>query len=84
MFLAPAVGTGETVPVGEPGAQGHGLGGALLAHTLRLADAAGEPAYLEASSTRSRVLYERHGFEVTGELSVDGSPPMWPMWRAPR
>jgi GNAT superfamily N-acetyltransferase len=68
----------------RPGAQGRGLGGELLAHTLAKVDAAGQPAYLEASSRRSRVLYERHGFEVTGELTVEDSPPMWPMWRQPR
>jgi ribosomal protein S18 acetylase RimI-like enzyme len=67
----------------RPSAQGRGLGGELLRHTLRAADAAGEPAYLEASSVRSRALYERHGFEATGEIVVDDSPPMWPMWREP-
>jgi GNAT superfamily N-acetyltransferase len=66
------------------GAQGQGLGSVLMAHTLAEIDAAGEAAYLEATSPRSRVLYERHGFEVVGEITVDDSPPMWPMWRAPR
>ncbi len=61
--------------------QGTGLGSALLAHTLAKADEDGAPAYLEATSLRSRVLYERHGFEVTAELVVDDSPPLWPMWR---
>lgn len=65
-------------------AQGRGLGGRLLAHTLADADRAGEPAYLEATSPRSRALYERHGFEVVGEIIVDDSPPMWAMWREPR
>jgi ribosomal protein S18 acetylase RimI-like enzyme len=64
-------------------AQGRGLGGVLLAHTLAIADERGQPAYLEATSTRSRVLYERFGFQVIGEITVGGSPPMWPMWRDP-
>ncbi len=68
----------------RPSAQGRGLGGELLAHTLAKVDAERQPAYLEASSNRSRVLYERHGFEVLAEFTVDGSPPMWPMWRPPR
>jgi ribosomal protein S18 acetylase RimI-like enzyme len=68
----------------RPSAQGRGFGGELLATALEQADASGEAAYLEASSLRSRVLYERHGFEVVGELSVEDSPPMWPMWRHPR
>ncbi len=68
----------------RPAAQGRGLGGELLAHTLAKVDAGGHPAYLEASSRRSRLLYERHGFEVLAEFTVEDSPPMWPMWRAPR
>ncbi len=68
----------------RPAAQGRGLGGVLLAHTLAEADERGEPAYLEATSPRNRVLYERHGFETIAEFAVDDSPTLWPMWRAPR
>ena len=64
--------------------QGQGWGGRLLKSRLTRADQQGLPAYLEATSERNRSLYERHGFEVTGVLSVDGSPPMWQMWRDPR
>jgi ribosomal protein S18 acetylase RimI-like enzyme len=64
--------------------QGQGHGGRLLRSRLRRADEQGVPAYLEATSPRNRVLYERHGFVVTGELSVNGSPPLWQMWRDPR
>ncbi|MFC4785846.1 GNAT family N-acetyltransferase [Nocardioides sp. MAHUQ-72] len=64
--------------------QGQGYGGHLLRSRLDRADEEGLPAYLEATSPRNRALYERHGFEVTGELSVDGSPPLWQMWREPR
>jgi ribosomal protein S18 acetylase RimI-like enzyme len=64
--------------------QGQGHGGRLLRSRLSRADEQGLPAYLEATSERNRTLYQRHGFEVTGELSVDGSPPLWPMWRDPR
>jgi ribosomal protein S18 acetylase RimI-like enzyme len=65
-------------------AQGRGLGGRLLRAKLDRIDAHGMPAYLEASSPRSRVLYERHGFEVVDELRPEGGPPMWAMWREPR
>ena len=68
----------------HPDGQGRGLGGALLAHTLVTADERGEPAYLEASSLRSRVLYERFGFEVISEFRAGDSPPLWGMWREPR
>lgn len=62
--------------------QGAGLGSALLRH--RLAHADGLPAYLEASSSRSRALYLRHGFTDHGRpVQVADSPPLWPMWRAP-
>jgi ribosomal protein S18 acetylase RimI-like enzyme len=64
--------------------QGQGWGGRLLESRLTRADAQALPAYLEATSERNRRLYERHGFEVTGLLTVDGSPPLWQMWREPR
>ena len=67
-----------------PAAQGRGVGSALLAHTLALADERGEPAYLEASSPRSRALYARFGFEVLAEFSALDGPPLWAMWRPPR
>lgn len=67
-----------------PAAQGRRLGHALLAHTLTRADADGAPAYLEATSPRSRRLYERFGFEVLAEFTAgDDGPPLWPMWREP-
>ncbi|MEV0381270.1 GNAT family N-acetyltransferase [Nonomuraea sp. NPDC050643] len=65
--------------------QGAGLGSALLRHRLTRADADGLAAYLEASSPRSRALYQRHGFEDLGEpVRVADSPLLWPMWRRPR
>jgi ribosomal protein S18 acetylase RimI-like enzyme len=68
-----------------PDAQGRGLGGALLRDRLAEADAAGVPAYLEASSSRNLPLYERHGFRVTGDpITLPDGPPLWPMWRDPR
>ena len=68
----------------EPRYQGSGAGSALLRHALARCDRDGLPAYLEATSPRSRLLYERHGFEVTGTIQVGSSPPMWPMVRTPR
>lgn len=67
------------------GRQGAGLGSAMLRHGLEQVDADGLPAYLEASSSRSRALYLRHGFEDLGEpVRLADSPPLWPMWRPPR
>jgi ribosomal protein S18 acetylase RimI-like enzyme len=67
----------------DPAHQGRGLGSAMLAEGLRRCDAAGEPAYLEATSPNSRRLYARHGFEVVGEIQLPDGPCMWPMWREP-
>jgi ribosomal protein S18 acetylase RimI-like enzyme len=68
----------------DPAHQGNGLGSALMSHALAISDKAGLPAYLEATSDRSRRLYERHGFEVVGEVQYGSSPPMWPMRHQPR
>lgn len=46
----------------------------MLTHTLEQIDTANEPAYLEATSSRSRAMSERHGFEVTGQFAFDDSP----------
>ena len=65
--------------------QGRGLGTALMRPGLDEIDAASLPAYLESSTPRSRALYERHGFVVTGEMNVPlGGPPIWLMWRDPQ
>ncbi len=68
-----------------PEAQGKGLGAQLLSAMLERVDAEGAHAYLEASTTRSRALYARHGFVQTGEIQLPrGGPAIWPMWRDPR
>ncbi|MCX4548302.1 GNAT family N-acetyltransferase [Streptomyces sp. NBC_01267] len=68
-----------------PGRQGEGLGTALMAPVLERCDREGVAAYLEASSTRSRALYERLGFAFMGTaVQLPDGPQMWPMWREPR
>jgi GNAT superfamily N-acetyltransferase len=68
----------------EPEWQGRGLGTALIRPILDRCDDDKVPAYLEATTPRNRALYERHGFEVTEQLSFGpGSPPLWRMWRNP-
>ena len=69
----------------QPALQGLGLGGSLLQATLVGVDEAGEPAYLEATSSANRRLYERHGFEVVRELPLPGGgPSLFAMWREPQ
>ena len=67
----------------DPPAQGRRLGSRLLEHALAICDADGLPAYLEATSPRSRNLYARHGFSDVGVVQAGSSPPMWAMLREP-
>ena len=68
----------------DPQWQGRGIGSKLMRPALEVLDAEGMPAYLEASTPRSRALYERHGFAVTGEFNLpSGGPTLWQMWRDP-
>ncbi len=64
--------------------QGQGLGAALLKHTLRICDEAGEVAYLESSNPRNISIYERHGFESVGEIRIGDCPVITPMLRQAR
>lgn len=70
----------------RPGQQGRGTGtGLLTAHHAWL-DRHGTPAYLEASSIRTRDLYLRHGYRPRPDspIRLPDGPAMWPMWREPR
>ncbi len=68
-----------------PDNQGRGLGATLLRHVLDRCDREGLAAYLEASSARSRKLYERLGFDLLNRpLDLPDGPQMWPMWREPQ
>jgi ribosomal protein S18 acetylase RimI-like enzyme len=64
-------------------AQGQGVGSAILKATLAPVDAQHLPAYLETSTPRNVTLYQRHGFEITGELDKPGLH-MWTMTRPAR
>lgn len=69
----------------SPDRQGEGLGTALIGAVLDRCDSDGVPAYLEASSARSRRLYERLGFALHGSpLDLPDGPQMFPMWREPQ
>jgi len=68
----------------DPARRGAGIGAALLRPILARCDEAGLPAYLETSNPRNRPLYQRHGFEVIGEIRAGSCPPVTPMLRKPR
>lgn len=68
----------------DPAYLGQGLGGALMKHACSLIDEDRLPAYLESSNPRNISLYERHGFEVMGEIRSGAAPLVTPMYRAAR
>jgi GNAT superfamily N-acetyltransferase len=68
----------------DPKAQGKGLGGDLLRHSLARCDADRAPAYLETANPRNIPLYERFGFEVTDQFQMGAAPRMTAMLRRPR
>ncbi|CAL9610066.1 hypothetical protein SUDANB58_05616 [Streptomyces sp. enrichment culture] len=73
----------DTVGV-APEAQGRGLGTAVLVPGIEAAARAGYPAFLETSSERNVVFYERLGFQVTAEVLLpDSGPRTWCMRRNP-
>ncbi len=67
-----------------PRLQGLGLGGAMLEATVKRADAAGVPAYLENSNPKNTRLYERAGFAARKDIAPAGAPPLIAMWRDAR
>lgn len=60
-----------------------GLGSALLAGGLALADHDGVGAYLETANEASLAFGERAGFHQVGRVELGGGPPIWLMWRNP-
>jgi ribosomal protein S18 acetylase RimI-like enzyme len=67
----------------KPQSQSRGIGSALIAPGLARNDQEQVPTYLEATSERSIPFYERHGFEVIGEIEVPDGPTLFAMWRVP-
>ena len=68
----------------DPSHQDLGYGSALLRHVTERLDRAGRVAYLESTNPLNLPLYERHGFEVRGMITVGACPPVYPMVRQPR
>ncbi|WP_316812549.1 N-acetyltransferase [Pedobacter heparinus] len=65
----------------DPVHQGAGAGAALMTEALKAVDRNGSMAYLESSNPRNISLYQRHGFEVIGEIQSGSSPVLRPMLR---
>jgi GNAT superfamily N-acetyltransferase len=68
----------------EPASQRRGFGTVLIEPGLERADAGGVGAYLETQRRSNIPYYNRFGFELTDEISLRDSPPLWLMWRPPR
>jgi GNAT superfamily N-acetyltransferase len=68
----------------DPAHQGAGIGSALMAEVLKAVDRDGSIAYLESSNPKNVSLYQRHGFEVIGEIQSGSSPIVRPMLRKAR
>jgi len=67
----------------DPAMQGRGLGGNLIRPVLHQADKDGVACYLDSGNERNLPFYERHGFEVAGEVQVPDGPRVWGMIRTP-
>ncbi|MFQ5416515.1 MAG: GNAT family N-acetyltransferase [Myxococcota bacterium] len=67
----------------EPELQGCGVGSALVSAWLEEVDRDHGPAYLETDVEDNVRFYARAGFDVEGEVSVQGVP-IWRMWRQRR
>lgn len=68
----------------DPAHQGAGIGSALMTEGLKAVDRDGLIAYLESSNPKNIPLYQRHGFEVIGEIQSGSSPVLRPMLRKAR
>ncbi len=68
----------------DPMMQGRGRGASMLKHVLQRCDQDELPAYLESSNPANISLYQRHGFEVMGEINVGNPVPLTPMIRESR
>jgi len=67
----------------DPSAQNRGIGRALMSYGVSRCVQQGQSVYLESTNPRNISLYERHGFEVMGEIRVGKAPLITPMLRRP-
>jgi ribosomal protein S18 acetylase RimI-like enzyme len=68
----------------DPAQQNKGYGAALMKHALEAVDRDKKLAYLESTNEANLTLYQRHGFELVGNIKAGNSPPLFPMIREPR
>jgi ribosomal protein S18 acetylase RimI-like enzyme len=69
----------------DPPAQRSGVGTMLLEHAFAQVDAEGVGSHLETPRLDNVAYYQRFGYELIETLTpVEGAPPYYTMWRAPR
>ena len=68
----------------DPAQQNKGYGSTLMKHTLEAVDNDKKLAYLESTNEANLSLYQRHGFELVGNIQAGNSPSLFPMVREPR
>lgn len=65
----------------EPRYQGTGIGRALIAPMLALADQQRLPVFLECSNVRNIPFYHTQGFKLIATVRLPEGPTIWPMMR---
>jgi len=68
----------------DPDHRGRGLARAVLEPVLERDDADGIGAHLDTCTPENLPFYERFGFGVFGETTIEGGPLLWGLVRAPR
>jgi GNAT superfamily N-acetyltransferase len=69
----------------DPPAQRSGVGTMLLEHAFAQVDTQGVGSHLETPRLDNVAYYQRFGYELIETLTpVEGAPPYYTMWRAPR
>ena len=67
----------------DPAFQRQGLGSVLMKHVNRILDETSCEGYLESSNPQNVSLYQRHGYEIMGEIKIGDCPVVTPMLRRP-
>jgi ribosomal protein S18 acetylase RimI-like enzyme len=69
----------------DPVAQRSGVGTMLLDHGLGMVDTEGVGSHLETPRLDNVAYYRRFGYDLVETVTpVEGGPPFYAMWRAPR
>ena len=55
----------------------------MMKHVNRILDEKGFQGFLETSNPKNISLYQRHGYEIMGEIKVGDCPVVTPMIRKP-